>query len=337
MISPSPHDDGFLTAWYSARRLMAAEWAPAILLALLDGPLHYKTFSRPSERSRQRTGGPNGDLQPSMRNQGLLDCGQHPHPGCQLAAGTGGRNTSSSGSGSGMSMSTGGGSGGSGPAEFNCLTLIRYIPLSGPLRPPTGSKASGGAWYVSACAGFHLGMPGGGVYYPPIWVRHGRVMPPPPAPAVLARRAENALTLAKPSPVLSPVGRQLVNLPTWLWLARGGWTTRSATASVPGESVSATATPRSVSWSMGDGATVTCHGPGTAYSATTNPKSRSPDCGYTYRRSSAGAPGAAFTLTTTVRWSVAWAGTGQHGTFGGLTTTATVRVSVAESQALTTH
>jgi hypothetical protein len=31
-----------LRDWYSGRALFAAEWAPAILLALLDGPLHYK-------------------------------------------------------------------------------------------------------------------------------------------------------------------------------------------------------------------------------------------------------------------------------------------------------
>ena len=35
-------DSSLLRDWYSARALFAAEWAPAILLALLDGPLHYK-------------------------------------------------------------------------------------------------------------------------------------------------------------------------------------------------------------------------------------------------------------------------------------------------------
>jgi len=33
---------GFLRGWYDARALMAAEWAPAIVIALLDGPLQYK-------------------------------------------------------------------------------------------------------------------------------------------------------------------------------------------------------------------------------------------------------------------------------------------------------
>jgi hypothetical protein len=42
---------------------------------------------------------------------------------------------------------------------------------------------------------------------------------------------------------------ELMFLPTWLWLA-GGWAPTSATATVPGFSVTATATPTSVTWSM---------------------------------------------------------------------------------------
>jgi len=33
---------GFLRDWYDARILLAAEWTPAIVVALLDGPLQYK-------------------------------------------------------------------------------------------------------------------------------------------------------------------------------------------------------------------------------------------------------------------------------------------------------
>lgn len=33
---------GFLRDWYDARALLAAEWAPAIVIALLEGPLQYK-------------------------------------------------------------------------------------------------------------------------------------------------------------------------------------------------------------------------------------------------------------------------------------------------------
>jgi DNA-binding HxlR family transcriptional regulator len=38
----SPGDADFLPHWYRARSLIAPEWAPSILVALLDGPLHYR-------------------------------------------------------------------------------------------------------------------------------------------------------------------------------------------------------------------------------------------------------------------------------------------------------
>ena len=38
----TPKDADFLPHWYRARSLMSPEWAPSILVALLDGPLHYR-------------------------------------------------------------------------------------------------------------------------------------------------------------------------------------------------------------------------------------------------------------------------------------------------------
>lgn len=34
-------NDQVLRGWYSARAMLAAEWTPAILVTLLDGPRHY--------------------------------------------------------------------------------------------------------------------------------------------------------------------------------------------------------------------------------------------------------------------------------------------------------
>jgi hypothetical protein len=157
-----------------------------------------------------------------------------------------------------------------------------------------------------------------------------------PAPGVLARLAERLLRL--PHPVIrsspAPGARQLTELPTWLWMAPGVWTLRSATASVPGESVTATATPVSAAWQMGDGHTVTCHGPGTAYTGAGNPASASPTCGYTYTQSSAGRPGAAFHVTVTITWAITWRGGGTAGTLPPLFTTSAALFRVAESQAV---
>jgi hypothetical protein len=160
-----------------------------------------------------------------------------------------------------------------------------------------------------------------------------------PDPAVLAALARQ--TLGLPSPVIrsSPAQNalQLTNLPTWLWINPAEWVPESKTATVPGESVTATATPVSVTWHPGDGSTVTCQGAGTPYASADNPASASPDCGHTYTSSSAGQPGGAFRATATITWDVTWQGAGgAGGALPPLFTTAVAAFRVAESQALNT-
>jgi hypothetical protein len=155
------------------------------------------------------------------------------------------------------------------------------------------------------------------------------------SPQQVAEVARARLRLPSPGIGLNPAGDQLVGLPTWLWTS-SGWAPISATASVPGISVTAVATPTAVTWAMGDGATVTCTSGGTPYRAGGNARAGSPDCGYTYRQSSAAQPDQTYTVTATITWTVTWAGGGQSGTFPNLTTTSTARLRVAESQALNT-
>ncbi|MFE1411354.1 hypothetical protein ACFW6F_11195 [Streptomyces sp. NPDC058746] len=161
---------------------------------------------------------------------------------------------------------------------------------------------------------------------------------PAPEPAVLAWQAVRELVMPEPVVRTNPdhARAQLVRVPTWMWLEQGVWRPVSKTVEVPGVSVTATASPVSVTWDMGDGATVTCRGPGTAYSADVSATAGSPDCGQMYRRSSAGQPGDAYRLTASIRWDVAWRGGGQQGLFPGLQTRTTVPVRVAEAQALVT-
>jgi hypothetical protein len=159
---------------------------------------------------------------------------------------------------------------------------------------------------------------------------------PLPDPAEVAVAARDRLTLPEVQLSVSPVGDQLVNLPTWLWL-EGEWAPVEATASVPGVTVTARAVPVSVTWDMGDGVEVVCRGPGTPYPAEADPAASSPDCGHVYRVSSAGRTGGTFPVTATVSWTVTWAGAGDSGTFPGLTTTGALAVRVIESQALVTR
>ncbi|GAB3365907.1 hypothetical protein H5411_16630 [Amycolatopsis echigonensis] len=223
------------------------------------------------------------------------------------------------------------------PAVFR-LASVRTAPLVHTAARPLQAQASPGqgpgAWYLYKCSG-----PGfsDALYRTPIWIPDSQAPGPAPlpSPAELAQAARNQLRLPSPTIAANPRRDQLVALPTWLWLS-SGWDQQSATASVPGVSVTAVAKPTSLVWSMGDGSKVTCGSGGTPFPAKGDPKAASPDCGHTYRTSSAGQPNNAYPVTATVHWAVSWSGAGQSGTFPDMTTTGNAAFRVAESQALNT-
>jgi len=195
-----------------------------------------------------------------------------------------------------------------------------------------GTPAAGGTPVPGGAGGQEHGPGAGGP--PPVQ----NLLVGAPAAGALAQVAVRYLRL--PSPVISSspgsAALQLTGLAVWLWVPPAEWQPESQTAQVPGESVTATATPVSASWSMGDGGTVTCHGPGTPYSGG-NPAAPSPTCGYTYVHSSAGQPGGAFTVTVTITWDITWtAAGGAGGALAPLHTVAQAEFRVAESHALDT-
>lgn len=252
---------------------------------------------------------------------GTVDCGQTPVPQCDLHVGDTAGTPASPSVGQAEQPASGGGEGVAGGQN---LASCGYRPSK--FEAPVGAVGTGlfpsAAWYDGLC------MTSG--------VITGPVQVPLRRPVDVARLARDQLGLLAPRIASSPRTAQLVQLPTWLWLA-GGWQDVLATASVPGVSVTATARPESITWSMGDGATVSCTGPGTPYRSGVDPRSSSPDCGHTYRRSSAGAPGHEFAVSATVHWAVTWSGAGQSGAFPELTTTSSARFRVVESQALNTR
>jgi hypothetical protein len=196
-------------------------------------------------------------------------------------------------------------------------------------QPPAGQA---GAYYVATCSPQNLST-GGGV----VWLPSGTAGAPLalPDPAVLAQQAIRQLVIPSMSVSASPSvnADQLVGLPTWLWLG-GPWHSVTATAAVPGESVTATATPTSVTWNLGDGSTIACQGPGTPFTSTDVPNEPSPTCGYTYEEPSIGQPNNAFPVTATVSWAVGWAGGGQTGTVPALDSTTDATLRVADIQSL---
>ncbi|GAA4884438.1 hypothetical protein GCM10023222_48460 [Saccharopolyspora cebuensis] len=304
---------------------------------------------------------------------GGVDCGQANYAGCRLGAGQGGQPDKPPSPPQQPGQSDGSESdGGSPPRQqgdqilgdpnlANCryvpsdyqppsqgtTTVAYHPPKSGGAitvtpavyRPSTSPAQArfaqqqppgqSGAWYVYQCSGQGFAD---ALYRPPIWIPNGPQ--PTPSPEQLAQQAYNQLRLPSPQIHASPAETQLVNLPTWLWMDRSQWRPQTATASVPGVSVTATATPQSVTWSMGDGSTITCQGAGSPFPAGGDPKAASPDCGHTYRQTSQGQPNNTYPVAATVHWTVAWSGAGQDGTFPDLTTTSNATFAVAESQAL---
>lgn len=211
-------------------------------------------------------------------------------------------------------------------------------------KPPAGDTADQragkqGGWYLVTCP--VVALPGA----PPIAPRTTTTeawlatLPPTPAmkpaPATLAASARKKLRLSVP--VISSSPRQglpqLVEMPMWNWLPKALFAPVSATASVPGEAVTATAKPVSVLWDFGDGTSMTCAGAGTPFPADGDPGAPSPTCGHTYSHSSGNGT---FMIRATLIWNVTWKGGGQAGAFNGMTTTATGAVRVEQSQALVT-
>ena len=267
-------------------------------------------------------GGPSGGGPSGGGPFGYAQCGQSSSPSCAVTAGSG------PATGAPGAASTGGGTTGGTATVFAAGTAAGGC--SGTMTKTFGCVPAGCNITVQTLA-CPVGV--GGAALP-----GGGPAPVLPAPGLLAQLAVKYLRL--PDPVIrsspAPGALQLTRLPVWLWVAAKVWQPQSKTAQVPGESVTATATPVSAAWSMGNGKTITCKGPGTPYGGG-NPAAASPTCGYTYDRSSAGQPGGAYRVTVTITWDITWQGTGgAGGALAPLQTVAAAEFRVAESQALNT-
>jgi hypothetical protein len=163
------------------------------------------------------------------------------------------------------------------------------------------------------------------------------VLPTPPdAFAALLQRAVSQLQIPHPVLAASPAltSPQVVQVPVWWWLQPGSWAAQSATASLPGIAITATATPNTVTWDAGDGTATSCNGPGTPWTAADPPSAPSPTCGHVYTSTSRTAPGGKFIVRASIGWTITWAGGGMTGTEPPVTTTAAADVSVTELRAV---
>lgn len=140
----------------------------------------------------------------------------------------------------------------------------------------------------------------------------------------IAELALARLPIAVPTPHLNPATKEIVHLPTWLWVDEQATPTTSV--SLAGVTATLTARLADVVWDMGDGTSVRCDGPGTPYDPERLPSAQHPTCSRT--------PGTRigkFTVTVTTRWQVEFSATdGTGGGLGVLTRTTTVPTEVGE-------
>jgi len=159
------------------------------------------------------------------------------------------------------------------------------------------------------------------------------------ATAVAAARDDVRRRLPAPQPVLSPdpASGLVVRVATWFAVPATQWAPVRGTATALGESVTVTATPDTLTFDPGDGATpVSCAGPGPTFVPGAAVPSTPPACSYTYRDASTAAPdGQHWQAALSVRWQVTWvASNGQTGTLDPLVTTTPLALTVREYEAI---
>ncbi|GGM67039.1 hypothetical protein GCM10011608_60430 [Micromonospora sonchi] len=183
-------------------------------------------------------------------------------------------------------------------------------------------------------------------YGDPIGALVWRADPPPGtpgslSPAQLATRAISELPMRGARIGISPDpdGAGLVGLPVWMWTAvtPQTWGPITATASVPGMSVTARGQATRIRWDMGNGQSVVCDNPGTPYSKEEDGASASPMCGFDgYALPSRTQPGGRYTITATTTWDIDWwvAGGGVTGS-ETVTRESTTSIRIDELQVVT--
>jgi hypothetical protein len=247
--------------------------------------------------------------------------------------------------GNGSSHNGSGNTGGGGSSSASpppCVYKLAPSSDQTAMGPP--GTSSPGKWYLVECLGA-AELNRDGLAWVPSAAAPPAGVPPIPAidPALVAQQAENSMRLPSPQIETNPSTRAVVNLPTWLWLDQGAWNPDSVSASVGTVTATATATPEQVQWTMGDGGSVVCHGPGTPYQPSVPAESQATNCSYTYGRSSAGEPSptgdpndAGFPVTATITWGVTWTAQGEPagGVLNPLTTTSSTSLPVEQIQSV---
>jgi hypothetical protein len=154
--------------------------------------------------------------------------------------------------------------------------------------------------------------------------------------------------LPDPQPGSAPsLAKTYVNLGTWFWTDASAWHEYSATAQIPGLSVTVYAKPTQLSFDPGDVAVrggsgqaevrsepAICAGPGEVWQPSDGDDKPS-DCMHTYLHSTSISPDGVWHGTMSITWTVWWtASNGEGGTLDPLTTSTEQDAIVKELQAI---
>ncbi len=189
-----------------------------------------------------------------------------------------------------------------------------YQCYAAPYDAPPGSPAwqghtDGSLWQCTSCEG-------SGCHVRIIWTAPGDE-PGPPTPAQLATVALGRLPLktadvhTAPAPPLPTY----VGVENWLWIPDDQWTSLSKSVTAGSTTVTATAAPQAVQWTLGT-TSLTCHDAGRAWVAGMTDQATT-TCSHTYEVPSASEPNGVFTLGATIQYRVTWTCSGACSTASG--------------------
>jgi len=155
----------------------------------------------------------------------------------------------------------------------------------------------------------------------------------------LLDRASDLLVVPEPVPALAPPpdALHLVGIAEYLAVDASTWRDWTAVASVPGLSVSLTASPLHTRWDLGNGDEVVCDGPGEPWSRGV---SADDACTYIYRWSSTARPGGApYQVVATTVWTRSWTCSPAcgSGALAPLERSVSFPLAVQQAQAIITH
>ncbi|HEV7654802.1 MAG TPA: hypothetical protein VGP36_08720 [Mycobacteriales bacterium] len=148
-----------------------------------------------------------------------------------------------------------------------CTIKDNWVPYA----PPTETAPPGHEWKLQLC------WPCGGCFGPPVPTY---ILDGPPARPLIVQAQEAFGRLRTRTGVVqhSPKVNGIVRLDTWFWMDPVTFNRLTGTSA---EGLVAVADPDQTVWDTGDGATVTCKGPGTEYA-----EGRAPTCTHTYTKAS---------------------------------------------------